>query len=480
MKRLYTIFLILFFFAANAQVKEIHILSVNDIHAAINQFPQFSIIVDSLRNIHPNLLLLSAGDNRTGNPINDTHPIASKPMVDLMNYVGFKFSALGNHEFDGGISGLRTVINNSNFRHLCANINVPDSCRLHIEPFKFINIDGVKLGILGLVQTNPVTGYPDAHIKLFGPIKFRPVKEVAREYAWLRQQCDVFILLSHIGYKEDLELAHIMPEADLIIGGHSHTKVDPYKIENNIMITQSGSNLKYATHITVKIENGKIINRDAQLITINNCEHKDSKVETMIEEFNDNKVLKRVLTTSTTDFNRKEELGCMMADAYRFEHNADIGIQNRGGVRYESKEKGDFSVYDVYRLEPFQNETMEYILSGKELEEALVNICKTDNHGPAFVSGIKYFIHFGKTRQKIKKIKITMADGSNFDKKKKYHVVMSSYSALIGNVENETRKGKKLPITTTQTIINYLEKQPSINYQGVHCLNIKFDKRPKE
>ena len=72
-----------------AQTKEITILAVNDMHAAIDRFPKFAALVDSLRTVHPDLLLFSAGDNRTGNPVNDMHAESSLPMTMLMNKVGF-------------------------------------------------------------------------------------------------------------------------------------------------------------------------------------------------------------------------------------------------------------------------------------------------------------------------------------------------------------------------------------------------------
>ncbi|MDR1763713.1 MAG: bifunctional metallophosphatase/5'-nucleotidase, partial [Dysgonamonadaceae bacterium] len=46
----------------DSDAKTVTILAVNDMHAAMDLFPQFAGIVDSLRGIYPNLLLFSAGD----------------------------------------------------------------------------------------------------------------------------------------------------------------------------------------------------------------------------------------------------------------------------------------------------------------------------------------------------------------------------------------------------------------------------------
>ena len=78
-----------------AEKREIHILAANDMHAQIEVFPQLAALADSLRTIDPSLLIFSAGDNRTGNPINDKYILQGYPMVALMNQVGFNGSALG-------------------------------------------------------------------------------------------------------------------------------------------------------------------------------------------------------------------------------------------------------------------------------------------------------------------------------------------------------------------------------------------------
>lgn len=457
-----------------AQTGQIHILSVNDMHAAVERFPQFAAVVDSLRSLYPDMLLISAGDNRTGNPINDTHPISCKPMVDLMNKVGFNYSAIGNHEFDGGPYGLHTVINNSNFKYLCANMYAPDSLRLHIEPCTFIERNGIRIGILGLVQIGESTGHPDAHPKYFDLFSFRNPKEVAREYAWMRKVSNVFILLTHCGIDEDITMADIMPEADLIIGGHSHTVLEPCQVENGVMILQSGRDLKNATFTILTVKDGKVVDRQAKLIDVRNYSHSKTEVQALVNELSDNPELMRVITTAATPFNEKEELGCMMADALRAETDCDIALQNSGGVRYETKEKGDFTVNDVYRLDPFGNEVMVFTLSGEEVERLLCAASDADEYGPAYVAGIKYTIHLDKNL-KAKSVKITNLDGSKFDKKRTYRVALSSYVASISQYEKED-EGVNTFQLSSDLLMEYLSKQTSVNYMGIKRVDARLDK----
>lgn len=131
-----------------AHGETIRILSTNDMHSAIEKMPQLAAIVDSLRSIDPFLLVLSGGDNRTGNPYNDLYQPVSYPMVSMMNLIGFDASALGNHEYDSKVEGLAQVITLS-ISHTLPPTSV---ARLRREfkcfPINSLTLRGLKLAYL--------------------------------------------------------------------------------------------------------------------------------------------------------------------------------------------------------------------------------------------------------------------------------------------------------------------------------------------
>lgn len=124
MKKLYFSLLTFVLLAITAQGETVRILSTNDMHSALEKMPQLAAIVDSVRAIDPGLLVLSAGDNRTGNPYNDLYEPVSYPMISMMNLIGFDASALGNHEYDSKVEGLAKMTALSNFRYLAATLLV--------------------------------------------------------------------------------------------------------------------------------------------------------------------------------------------------------------------------------------------------------------------------------------------------------------------------------------------------------------------
>ena len=447
-----------------AQTKEITILAVNDMHASIERFPQFAALVDSMRTLYPDMLLFSGGDNRTGNPVNDMHEEPGYPVVALMNKVGFNLSAIGNHEFDSDIPAFRHLINLSDFRYVCANMLAPDTMRLHVEPYRFFDVAGVRLGVLGVIQQG-ANGLPDTHPDKVKGLTFFPSMQAVDQYSWLRNQCDVFILLAHEGYKESVALAENNPDLDLLISGHSHTRIDGGELHNGVLLTQAGSHLRYATQITLQVTDGVVTKKEAKLLNIASDSRKDAAVQAMIEDFSNNETLLRVLTQALTDFNSTEELGSLMTDAIRIETNSDIALQNPGGVRIKTLPKGQITVEQVYRMDPFGNEVIAYDLTGEEVLRLLETAYFADYEAPSFVSGIQYEMTLDK-QGKVKKLQVKMEDGSPFNLKKTYKVVLNSYLDKVCRYEKKD-SGRGLFRTTADYMIEYLEKQPGVDYQGV-------------
>ena len=73
-KILYLLIISVYLISCASKPQEVVILSVNDMHGHIEQMPKLAYIADSLRNIYPQLMIVSAGDNRTGNAYNDKYP----------------------------------------------------------------------------------------------------------------------------------------------------------------------------------------------------------------------------------------------------------------------------------------------------------------------------------------------------------------------------------------------------------------------
>ena len=461
--------LMLLTLTASAQERrELHIISTNDMHAAIEQFPRLGFVADSLRALYPDLLILSAGDNRSGDPINDMFEIPAYPMVALMNQVGFHATAVGNHEFDSNQYGLAKLIGLSAFSTLCANMEPDPKFNMHVKPYQLFDCGGISVGVLGITALGSL-GTPESHPARMTDIKFMDPLETIKKYEFLRKQCDVVLLLSHLGYKDDVKFSAQLPWVDIIVGGHSHTQLDGGEIHNGILITQNMKSLPFATHSTLVLEGNKIVEKKAERIAVAGKGEVNNTIAALVQYFSENPAFKRVLAVAETPFACKEELGCLMCDAYIVETGADFSYQNAGGVRIESHPAGDLTMGDVIMVDPFQNAAVELNVTGKELSDMLISCYDNDNQRFPYVSGMTCEITLNPADKTIKKLVIFDKDGKKLNLKKTYRVVSNSYSVAVSPT-NRHDEGHSLGITTPDLIKSYLEHQGRVSYEGRRCL----------
>ena len=472
MKRIFYVLIISFLLISctTKQQKELVILSVNDMHSHIENMPKLAYIADSLRNIYPELMVVSAGDNRTGNAYNDKYPEHSNlPMINLMNELGFEVTALGNHEFDGNIEGIKYFVDNTKFPMICANadfsaypdINVP----AYVTITKKINGRDIKIIILGLIETTN-EGRPSAHIKNLTNMKFSDARDVIKDYLYLRDECDIFILLSHCGMEQELEFAAEYPQFDLIIGGHSHDLCTK-KFDDGVIYTQSKYYLKDATVTKLQIKNGKVVGEEAQVIDLNKVNKVDEAIQKEVDKYYAEPEFHKVIGHAKTPFADKNALGAFMTDAQRYFTNADIAMQNPGGVRFDNMHGGDITKADIYNLDPFNNSLVICEMTGKQVEDFLV-LASNSDHNCTHVSGITYDITYAQSddgQSGFVSAKAYLENGKRIDPKKVYKVTINSYMALWAKGHCMTMEDCGLNANDAE--FKYLEDHDNVDYQNV-------------
>ena len=440
---------------------EIDILAVNDMHANIDMFPKFAAMVDSLRAVYPNLLLFSAGDNRTGNPVNDQYNPVNYPMITLMNEVGFDLCAVGNHEWDADVDNLRNDIKRARFPFLCANVFIPESVNLDIKPYVTFEHQGVKMAVVGMIEVRH-DGIPGAHPKNLTQVSFKRAHEVLPQYRYLNDQNDVVILLSHCGVEDDMELAQANPWLDAIIGGHSHTLIEHPTETNGVLVTQSGSHLKYATLVKLWVKDNRVVGKEAVVLDVNKVRKEKPEIKKMIDGFNDAPALNEPIAVAKTKFENPEELGCLITDALREISGADFAFQNTGGVRVNHLKKGPITVKDVYSIDPFNNEVVVYQMTGQQLKRFVVNTYKKNGGYPSYVSGMTYSVDDNGDHINV----YLNPDKGSFGKNTIYKVAINSYMASTVNIES-VDEGRSQFMTSEEMMIEFLRRHKEVDYQGV-------------
>ena len=454
----------MFLSACGPKEQKIYIVSTNDMHANMDNFPKMAGLLDSLRSVHPDLLLFSAGDNRSGNPINDRCAEPGKPMIELMNAVGFDLSCFGNHEWDGDVTGLRNVLNWANFPFVCANVTFDDTLQMtNVYPYTVFERNGLKIGVIGAIQLG-LNGLPDSHPKNCVGSHFVPIQDVLPQYIDELKDCNAIFLLSHCGFEDDMETAEKFPQLAAIFGGHTHTRVAEKQLSNGVMVTQAEAKVKYLTLSTFTFKDGKLVDKDMQLLSIRDYPKKNQKVAEMLAEYNSDPFFSTVVAQNITPVETYESLGCLMTDAIRTVSGADMGFQNPGGVRFDTLTVRPVTIKDIYTLDPFNNEIIHFTLSGEEIIR-LMQSCFVTDGGPIYCSGCSYTYKVDDNGE-MTDINVTLENGQPLDMKAKYNVVMNSYMSSVFDYEHED-EGASTFRTSNDMMMEFLAQHPELDYGGV-------------
>jgi 5'-nucleotidase len=456
---------LLFFASCQPKEQKIYIVSTNDMHANIDNFPKLAGLIDSLRSVHPDLLLFGAGDNRSGNPINDRSEEPGRPMCELMNAVGFDLSCFGNHEWDGGPIALRNVLGWAKFPFVCANVTFDDSLQMpNVYPYRIFERNGLKIGVIGGIQLGE-NGIPDFHPINAEGSHFDSLVHVLPKYInELRGQCDLLFLLDHCGYEDDRETAAQFPQLDAIFGGHSHTRVAEKQLVGDVLVTQAECKVKFVSLSTFTLRNGKVVDKDMQLLSIKDFPKRNAEVQAMVDKFNSNEYFSTVVANNMTPINSGESLGCLMTDAIRYTTGSDMGFQNPGGVRFDTLSVRPVTLKDVFTLDPFDNEIIAFTLSGQEII-GLMKSCFITDGGPIYCSGCSYTYKVDDNGE-MTDIQVTLENGKPLDLNAKYNVVMNSYIASVCEYEHED-EGHTTFHTSNELMQEYLAQHPDIDYGTV-------------
>jgi len=280
---------------------------------------------------------------------------------------------LGNHEFDFGQQVLTERIKEARFPVLGANVRGLGL----IKPYVIKKVNGLRVAIIGVVTADTPTHTSPKNV---AGLKFSPPAEaVANCLKELKGKADLVVVLSHIGYQEDRALAAQVPGIDVIVGGHSHTKVTTPERINQTVIVQAWEHGKVLGVLDLDLKDGKIVKYSGRLVEIKpGSGPVDAKVLEIVARYSQqvNALLDRPVGKTEVDLNgeqvrlRETNLGDLVADIMRRATGADVALLNGGTIR-TSIRRGEIKAKDIYTVLPFDNYLVAIRMTGRQLKQAL-------------------------------------------------------------------------------------------------------------
>jgi len=272
-------------------IKEIVVFYTNDEHGWMEPTDEFdgapglysSWKNDDAYDGSDKFLILSGGDMWTGPAISTW--FKGKPMMEVMNAMGYDLSAIGNHEFDFKVEHLNQQLDSINFPLISANIIDKQTGEIpsFAKPYVILESNGVKVGIIGLSSlSTPYTTFPENVVDY----EFTSYSDAIEKYSGIAKDngAEVLFIIGHICENEMEELVPVAKKCGvcLIGGGHCHKKV--LKMLDGILLIESGS--KMENYVKVKLQYNKS-DENVTIDTYNIVSNKNGYSDTVIQNIVD-------------------------------------------------------------------------------------------------------------------------------------------------------------------------------------------------
>ncbi|RKN85133.1 choice-of-anchor I family protein [Paenibacillus ginsengarvi] len=396
------------------------VMHTNDTHAHLADVAKRATLVKQVRAEDGDSILVDAGDVFSG----DLYFTKWMGKSDLafMNYMGYDAMTFGNHEFDQGTKALSEFVRDAKFPFVSSNIDFTKDANMSqllrspstipaygspgraenvagIYPYVILDVQGHKVGVFGMTtEDTKETSSPGKDVV------FQDAAESAKATVAAMQASGIhsIIALSHLGYGRDKLLAEQVEGIDLIVGGHTHTKLDAPEVvvdaanQTPTVIVQANEWGKFLGRVDITFDSQGVVltGKDSagkerltgSLMAVDASVREDETGKSMLEPYNAQlEELKKevigktsvVLDGERANVRSKEtNLGNFIADAMlakgKVLKQAQIAIQNGGGIR-ASIDEGDITMGELRTVMPFGNTLYILDVTGKQLLEGLEN-----------------------------------------------------------------------------------------------------------
>jgi S-sulfosulfanyl-L-cysteine sulfohydrolase len=191
-----------------------------------------------------------------------------------------------------------------------------------------------------------------------------------------QEKADLIILISHLGFTQDIKLISEVQGIDICLSGHTHNRLyKPVSIGKTLII-QSGCHGSFLGHLDLEVARGQITNYRHRLIEVEATIQPEPTIDELVKKalvpFRDE--LSEVVGETATALNRGTSLESTMDNfllqALIESTGAQLAFSN--GWRYGAPiVPGPVTLNDLYNIIPMNPPVSTTELSGEELKAML-------------------------------------------------------------------------------------------------------------
>uniref|UniRef100_F6SKP5 5'-Nucleotidase C-terminal domain-containing protein n=3 Tax=Ciona intestinalis TaxID=7719 RepID=F6SKP5_CIOIN len=364
-------------------------------------------------------------------------------MIEVLDTLEVDVAVFGNHEFDFGVEHAAKCIERMTSTWLLGNVidkltqqNLGGGMTKHIIKRN----NGLKIGLLGLVEEEWLDTLATVNRE---DLEFQDYVERGREVAAeLRADgADLVIALTHMRWPNDIRLARMVPDIDIILGGHDHE----YGVKeiDECLIIKSGSDFRNLSSVDLFIRNDGCVDVKISRYDVTREVEEDPYMLKIVERYTSvlEKSLDHCIGVVNTSLDgrfkmvrsRETNLGNFVADIMASVTRADVVLINSGTFRSDGVHScGNFRLHDLMTILPINDCVVTIVVTGKQLLEALENgvslVPKYEGRFPQ-VSGVTFGFNPGAPPGSRIVRDTLMVQGNPLDPTREYTMATKAYVA---------------------------------------------------
>ena len=476
------------FTVVSVDARKLVIIGTNDTHSQIDPTDDDNmggilrrkVVIDSIRGANDNSLLIDMGDAVQGTMYFNLYGGEVENM--LMDELGYDIRILGNHDFDNGMDELKKNIKSTNSQWLSTNYKFDDKELAAIfKPYLIKEIDGKKIAFIG-VNLNPKGMISEGN---YDGVTYLDAMKAANATAWHlkhNEGVDRVIALTHIGYApsgsgtSDTELASVSEDIDLIMGGHSHTVINPASSKtvpwmlptadtDSVTVTQAGKSGKYLAVVEYDLDSGAA---DYKIIPVDKRydDRTDASLDEKIAPYRKgvDEIMNRPVGKLSMALDKEsDELLNLIADFIRdrglqLTDEVDFAIINKGGIR-RGLPKGKITQGQIQSMLPFNNKVVVLEISGADILDNLSIMANTGGNGLSSEA----YVEYNPVDNSILKATV---NGKNIEADRIYRLATIDYLANGGDYMTPLKNGKVIAGSPDKVYDDFLDMLTKGKYKG--------------
>lgn len=374
------------------QKKTITILQINDTHGYLEPHPELFWTGTRLEYRRSGgyarlLALFKQVRQETDGPVialdnGDTlhgtfHAVATEggALIEPVNLLGLD-AWTAHWDFGFGPDRMRELAARLNHPLLACNCYVKETGELAYPAFTVIQRGGVRVGIIGIAATILDKTMPP---KFSEGMRFTLGKEeLPGHIRTLREEkgVDLVVVLSHLGFPQDVKLASEVEGIDVLLSGHTHHRMDRPLMVNGAVIIQSGCHGSFVGRLDLAVDNGRVTLLRHELIHVDDTIPEDGEMREAVERVvaPHREMLSEVVGHTETALHRNTCLEATMDNflLQAIAEVADTRIAFSNGWRYGAPiPVGPVTLNDLWNMVPTNPAVSVTDLTGREIWEMM-------------------------------------------------------------------------------------------------------------